>query len=111
MVNAPRLSSADHTLMHCVGWLANNVSGGEHHVKSISSILRDVLPLANRTLPIVSEFADAGEAILAALASRKGAEHARAMWDAQLLLQRWHADRLARAWEVLQAAEREVRNG
>lgn len=107
MVSAPLLSSADHALIHAVGWLSANLSADHRHLKSTCSIAADVLPKANRTIAIVNEFAKAAEDILAALEAGNGPAHARAMWDAKLALQKWHADRLARAWEVFQSATRE----
>jgi len=107
MVSPVKLSAADHALIHAVGWLASNICDTHAHLAMMRSIARDALAQANREIAAINEFARVAEDILDAAESATAGAHARAMWDANQVLQRWHASRLATAWDVLQSAKKE----
>lgn len=66
-----RLSSADHVLIHAVGWLVCNLMADDPDNAVMLEAAREALPSVTRAHPVVARFAAAAEDILSAAPGRE----------------------------------------
>lgn len=97
MSGAARLSSADHALIHAVGWLVCNVIGDDPTVPMLEAVLRELLPAVNRGHPGVAGCAAGAEAMLAARTGRDRCAARRLARDSML---EFHLSRAGEALDV-----------
>lgn len=93
------LSSADYTLIHCVGAIGASSWNVPETTGMLIDVLRRVLPSVNRTIPDVGRFAEIAEKLIAAANDPSALAELRT-WDAAGAVRDWHMRRAGEAWEI-----------
>lgn len=91
----PRLSAADHVLIHSVGVLLSEVHPIKSEVEAVQSILRDVLHDVTVDNPALSRFIEAARDLI----HRPVTGIDRFRWSD--VLREYHLRRLAAAWDPI----------
>ncbi|RWR32501.1 hypothetical protein D2T29_00445 [Sinirhodobacter populi] len=98
MADPVRLTSADHALIHAVGWVACNVLHDPQWQQTVLEVMREAVPAVTPRHPMMEAFARVAVDLMAA--SGEQVAWLRARRDAQQVVERFHLRRMAEAHEV-----------